>query len=261
MTIGRGRPNGARNGHGDAFSAGGGTLESWRHQSDAVAEEGLAKLLETHPLVGDTVRAHELRRLRGDFARFLESEQSRDLPSKFMAAEHSFGYAEPAPVELGATTLFVRGRIDRLDVEGKRLVVRDLKTGRAHPRRGAEAGAHPLLDIQIGLYALVMRPMAKALALGLGAAYVYTGVQADRERAFREDIDGLLSATLGWLRIADGLLRERAFTRTPVAEDCTFCPFEPACGNDFHPRVAASLETTSSGALRALRVLRLGDGS
>ncbi len=244
--------------HGEELSARKGTLEVWQGRADAIAEAALASFLESHPLLGEAVRARQLARLQADLRLFLEDEWNAPVPSLFVAAEHAFGYDQPEPVDLGKSTLFVRGRIDRIDVEGRRLMVRDLKTGRAHPRRGEEAEPDPLLDLQIGLYALVAKPMAKKRRLALGASYVYTGAQPSRERAFREDIDALEAATLDWLRVAEGVLRERAFVRTPIEGDCAFCPFVPVCGTGFHARVAELLEAKRRGPLRALRVLKLG---
>jgi len=245
--------------HADGFSERSGSLDHWLAEADEVAEAQLSSLLETYPLLGETVRAHELARLRRDLRRFLEDEWKAAVPSRFLLAEHPFGWGEPSPVDLGKTTLFVRGRIDRIDVEGRRLMVRDLKTGRAHPRRGKECEPDPMLDLQIGLYALVVKAMAKERKLDVGAAYVYTGLHPDRERAFREDIATLETATLGWLRTAEGILRERAFIRSPSQDDCSFCPFAPVCGDDFRPHVAELLESKQRGPLRALRILKLGD--
>ena len=227
---------------------------------DKAAEAGLGKALEAYPLVNHAVRERELVRLRSDLGRFLESEWSADLPAQFVAAEHAFGWDTPETLEIEGAPLFVHGYIDRIDVEGDRLIVRDLKTGRAYARRGDAVGPDVSIDIQIGVYALVARPMAAKRGLDLAAAYVYTGLQADRERAFRDDIADLERATKSWLKIARDLLASGTFPRTPVADDCSFCPFQPACGDGFHASVTHMLATDTRPELVQLRRLKLPEG-
>ncbi|NUP07968.1 MAG: PD-(D/E)XK nuclease family protein [Polyangiaceae bacterium] len=245
--------------HGEAFSARERSVDAWKTEVRNGAQRAMEELLERYPLLGDTVRQQELSRLSGDLDRFLNAEWGAPIPARFVEAEYAFGFSEPAPVEVDGGKLFVRGFIDRIDAEGPRLMVRDLKTGSPHPRRGDEAEPQPLLDIQIGLYALMVRPMAAAQGLGVGAAYVYTGLHGDRERAFRDDIGALESSTKQWLAIAEALLRQRAFPRTPVPGDCRFCGFAAVCGDSFHPQVAEMFEQTTNEPLRSLRVLKLGE--
>ena len=160
-------------------------------------------------------------------------------------------------VEAAGVDLYVRGFIDRVDIEGSGSSFGTSRRVRSFiPAVAAQAEPVALLDLQIGLYALVARRLAAARKLGLAAAYVYTGLQADRERAFRDDIGVLETAATSWLKTATAVLRERAFVRTPSAEDCGFCAFTAVCGDDFHSQVASMLEPQRRGALRALRVLK-----
>src|SRR5256885_8330745 len=78
----------------------------------------------------------------------------------FVDVERAFG--EDTPVQLavsGGHVVNLKGRIDRLDVEGGRLLVRDLKTGRAKPRDGDQAGATLAVDLQLAVYGLVARQL------------------------------------------------------------------------------------------------------
>ena len=66
-------------------------------------------------------------RLRGDFHQLLDHEWNRGA-TRFVAAEQSFGQPDPVELALGSGSLFVRGRIDRLEVADGHAVVRDLNT-------------------------------------------------------------------------------------------------------------------------------------
>jgi RecB family exonuclease len=138
----------------------------------------------------------------------------------------------------------VRGRIDRLDVEGPRTLVRDLKTGRAHPRLGKAKNPDPALDLQIAIYGLVAQALADEwnIPKRVAVAYAYIGRSGAVERAYNDDFHTLLEpAARHWLDVAAGLLADRRFPRTPNAEDCTYCCFRPVCGDAGYARAAALL--------------------
>jgi hypothetical protein len=230
--------------HGTAFCAREGTIEAWIERSDALVEATFTECLEQYPLVGGAVRDTERERLRADFHDLLRHDWSAAGP-RFVAVERSFGRPVPVQISLGARSLYVRGQIDRIDVAHDHILVRDLKTGRAHPRIGDESQPDPVLDIQIAVYGIVARLLASEwqLPTRIASAYTYVGRGAD-ERAWRDDFQTVLEpAARGWLAIAADLLAERVFPRTSDPNDCTFCHFRPVCGGDVYERARRVLRT------------------
>jgi RecB family exonuclease len=236
--------------HGDDFVARKGTLAAWKKKASAIAGQEFDALLATQPLVGRGVVEKERNRLLRDVDSFLSYDWRLPL-DRFVGVEIPFdGIAIPA----GAGELHVHGRIDRLDVEGDHALLRDLKSGNDHPRIGKEAGPTPTRDVQLGLYSLVARKMAKQwkIPAKLQAAYVYP--RRSDERAFRDDHVELEKATKAWLGIAHGLLDARAFPPSPSKEDCKFCPFRVTC--DGQERAAAAEE--AEGAVADFFALKAG---
>jgi len=141
--------------------------------------------------------------------------------------------------------------------------VRDLKSGKAYPRRGDEAGPTAQRDVQLGLYQLAAARLAPAWKTPrkVIAAYAYASGRGEaEERAFRDDPEALEQATLGWLAVAGRLLETRAFPSTPDAGDCGFCPFVPVCGDQAARRAAEGLaQAEDDGALARFRALKLGE--
>src|SRR5262249_19351433 len=134
------------------------------------------------------------------------------------------------PVE--GRSLYLRGRIDRIDVTAGKALIRDLKTGRPYHRIAKEADPDPVRDTQIALYGLVAAQLAHEwqIPTRVAAAYSYFGRGA-AEREFRDDFhEALEPAALKWLRVAVGLLAERQFPRTPDPEDCRYCAYRVVCG-------------------------------
>lgn len=242
--------------HGASFSARAGSVLEWKATARPILEAALMACVESYPPLSPSIRAAERARLEADVDRFLDAEWGATTPPRFVAAERAFGQDGATTIEVNQSKLHLRGFIDRIDVEGDRVLVRDLKTGRAHPRRGKEKGPVAGVDFQIGVYAEIVKQQPEAQGKQVVAAYVYTSDDADRERSFRDDADALSTATHHWVGIAHGLLTRRAFPRTPSPSDCTFCRFKPVCGDDFHARVATALEESGDGPLRAFGRLK-----
>lgn len=235
--------------HGAAICAGDGAREEWLARADRIADRIFGAFLEQYPLVGDDVRAAHRDRLRTDVRELVAADWST---RQFVAVERTFGQPDPVRLELGTRALFLRGRIDRIDVEAGRTLVRDLKTGRVCPRHGKEAAPGHRRDVQIGTYGLVAQTMAVAWGTPqpVGAAYAYFGRRGGgEERDFREDFGATLGpAAREWLGVAAGLLEDRSFPRTPELADCDFCAFRPVCGPDA-PARAAEVLRDARGAL------------
>jgi RecB family exonuclease len=242
--------------HGIAFLSHAESLPAWRERADPFVERAFAELLEAYPLVGDAVRNVERERLRGDLHQLLDHEWNRG-PARFVAAEQSFGQPDPVELALGSRSLFLRGRIDRLEVADQQAVVRDLKTGRAHPRTGKEAGPDHVRDVQIAVYGLVARQLARqwGVPARVGAGYVYVS-RGVEERDWLGDFQTVLEPQAReWLDVAAGLLEARAFPRTSRQEDCAFCAFASVCGDTVYDR-AAGILATGAGPLPRLAALK-----
>jgi len=210
-------------------------LADWLAIADGIVDRAFAALLERYPLVGEAVRDQQRERLRRDVHDLLRYDWEGASDRRFVDVERVFGHPDAVRLTSGDHTLFVRGRIDRIDVEHGRTLVRDLKTGRPHPRIGREAEPDAAIDIQIAAYGMVARALADAWQLPprVAAAYAYVGRGAS-ERAFRDDFHEVLEpAAVDWLRTAADLLAGRAFPRTPRLEDCRYCPFRPVCGDAY----------------------------
>lgn len=235
--------------HGSAFSAHQRTLKAWLAQANKVVRRLFEEFLRQYPLMGGAVRSRQHDRLQGDIHDFLEYDWDKVASRQFVAVERTFGRPTPVELPLGRRSLFVRGRIDRLDVERGRTVVRDLKSARPHPRLGKETEPEPILDIQLAVYGLVTHLLADQWQIPsrISAAYVYIGRGAE-ERSFHDDFHQTLEpAVQAWLEVAATLLEGRLFPRTPNADDCTYCPFRPVCGSKAYTRAARVLADTGMG--------------
>ena len=218
------------------FVARKGTLAAWKKKARAVAAEEFGALRVSQPLVGLGVEEKERNRLYRDLDSFLAYDWGLKL-DRFVGVELAF---DGLTIDAGEGKLNVRGYIDRIDVEDGHGLVRDLKSGRGHPRVGKEEDPTPTRDVQLGLYSLVARKMAKEwkLPAKLQAAYVYPR-NAD-EREFRDDHAELVQATKEWLAVAHGLLAEHSFPPSPSKDDCKYCPFRVTC--DGKDRALAAVE-------------------
>jgi RecB family exonuclease len=222
--------------HGSSFGARLDTLHEWVARATAIADQVFAGFLEQYPLTGDGVRQKERERVRADVRDLVEHDWAGSR--RFVAVERAFGQPVPVPLLAGRRVLHVRGRIDRVDVDGDLTLVRDLKTGRAHHRSGRESDPHPALDLQLAVYGLVARRLAAEWGLPerVGVAYVYVG-RGVEERQYLGDFDTrLVPAAREWLALAADLLAAGAFPRTPVPADCEWCAFAPVCGERVYPR-------------------------
>jgi len=243
--------------HGEAFASKRRSPKHWKKIATALAAEVFEEFLNHYPLAGEYVREQQLRRLVTMFGNYLEDEWEDRPKRAFVATERAFGEQKPVALAAGKRKLWVRGRIDLIEAQNNRTVVRDLKTGKARPRRGADEEPIPTLDLQLGLYAAVVKKLAKQwkVPTRVEVAYVHANDLNGRERAFGDDYPVLAKATKTWLKTATALLSENAFPRTPNSDDCTYCPFNPLCGSGAQAR-AAQLLATSEGSLELLWELK-----
>jgi hypothetical protein len=226
--------------HGADFNARKRTLSAWQKAACDIANEELDGFLERYPLAGPAV----VDQVRETLLRQVKQFIAYDYPKKprtYVGAEVPFGYDPPLALKVGNSKLWVRGSIDRLDTEDGRALVRDLKTGKAHPRRGAEEELTPYLDLQIGVYGLVVKELAKQLGVPttVAAAYAYVDPNEPDERSHRDTFDELATQVREWLAVAHALLKERSFPRSPLPDACTFCAFGLLCPADAAKRFAA----------------------
>lgn len=236
----------------------------WENRAREIIGLALDELVQWFPLDPGALEWHQ-NRLIYDVLEFLRPEWQRDPARAFVDAERAFGWDEPFALTVGGRPLYVRGFIDRIDVEDGTALVRDLKTGRPHPRTGDEAGPTAVRDVQIAVYGLVTRTLAAAwnVPATIGAAYTYAGPWGSEERAFRGgDAAELLREGVRWLELALDLLESRSFPRTPLEDDCGFCSFRPVCGAGATDRARALLEQAPAGSplARFLDLKRRQDG-
>ncbi len=244
--------------HGRPFCAHVGTLERWLAAADPIVEHHFEAFLEQYPLAGDRVRAVQRERLREDVRDLLRAEWELG-PRHFVAAERTFGAPVPVRLPLGPRALFLRGTIDRLDTDGRRTLVRDLKTGRVVRRVGADAAPDPVGDLQIAVYGLVAQHLAAEWGMPATVGVAYVGRHGD-VRGFVDDFATVLApAAREWLALAADLLAARLFPRTPVPADCQYCRFRPVCGEQASERAARVL-AAGGGPLARFRSLKAGAG-
>ncbi len=247
--------------HGSAFSSRARSLADWKVDADAVADAVFVEFVKAYPLVGEAVRRLQRERLRHDLRELLDWDWKRPPTRRLIAAERDFGRPDPVQLKFGETTLFVYGRIDRIEVDGARTIVTDLKTGKPKHRSGGLAGPDAATDLQLALYGLAARNLASEWKLPrkVSGAYLYIGASAPAERAFETDFDEALEpAAQTWLSVAVGLLSDRIFPRTSIQKDCQYCDFQPVCGDAVYKRSGELLEGVE-GSLGAFGVFKTGD--
>jgi hypothetical protein len=206
----------------------------WKQKADTVVDRQFKLFLEEYPLLSGRVRDQQRERLFRDFVRLLEFEWDYRQDLKFRAAEFRCGFPDPICLDLAGRRLFVRGVIDRLDELKGRLFIRDFKSGKGRPREKDEAGPTAVLDSQLAVYALIMNALHKKdpkrwPKVG-GVAYFYPDPRGATERLFSDDLDKLLEKGRDWLAALADLIEGRQFPRTDNEDDCQYCPFVPACG-------------------------------
>jgi RecB family exonuclease len=241
--------------HGTEFCAHKNSLRHWLEVADRLVDSVFAEFLKEYPVIGGGVRAQQKQRFKRDIHELLEHDWEQ-VKNASVLTEKSFG--DPVPVELrvGNNVLYLRGRIDRIEITKQKAVIRDLKTARARPRVGNATDPDPAVDLQIAVYGLVAEILAKEWKLPgkIEVGYAYLG-----GARFFEDFQTVLKpAGIRWLEIAAGLLNERQFPRTPNKDECTYCPFKPVCGDGVYDRTLVQL-TNSTGAVAAFAALKLAD--
>jgi RecB family exonuclease len=240
--------------HGAAFCRKERTLDAWKKLAVSFVDAAFAEFLLGYPLPGKGVQGAHRSRIERDFMSLLELDWAEDLT--FVAVERAFGVAEPFSLPAGKERLHLRGYIDRLDTRGKTTVVRDLKTGRAKPREPGDFRVGR--DVQIAVYGLVAREQAEAWGTpsGIHASYVHPSDENQKACVFPDGPE-LLQHGEEWLGLSAGLLTARAFPRTPIDEDCTYCAFKAVCGPHARERATAVL-AGAKGAVAELRTLKMG---
>ncbi|HET9619799.1 MAG TPA: PD-(D/E)XK nuclease family protein, partial [Kofleriaceae bacterium] len=222
--------------HGAAFGTRAHDLAHWLARGDELARAQLAAFVQHYPLLGASAYDAAERRLRRDVRTFLSDDWQGGILRRLAASERTFGEERGIEIVTRAGPLYVHGRIDRIDIEGERTLVRDLKTGRAQPRTHKRAAPDPALDLQLALYVIVTEQLAATWGLpaNVVGAYTYVDALAERTRSFREDPAQLRAAGAHWLDVARTQLGEHRFARTGDGDACRSCPFAPVCGRPEH---------------------------
>ncbi|HZP41967.1 MAG TPA: PD-(D/E)XK nuclease family protein [Candidatus Binatia bacterium] len=230
--------------HGRAFCARERTLDAWTRVAWAIGEAAFEAFLGEYALADDGTVAAQKARLRRDLGDQLRAAWRDGAPAELVGVEQGFA---GVPVALdGGGTLWVQGRIDRIERTADGLVIRDVKSGKS--KVGEETSV--ALDLQIALYALVAPDVVPGAPVG-SAGYVYSVRAGDAERAFAGPaLRELTAAARGWLGLAAELLETRSFPHAPDDEACRYCDFAAVCG-DAAATVARKLAGAPAGSLAA----------
>ena len=204
----------------------------------------------------------------------IQRELIETLPTKI---EFSFGGAEGNPLGLG--DLRLTGRVDRLDLDEAEglLAVYDYKTGSAET--GINDPQYPPRNLQLPLYALAARRLYdREGAMSLRAAEIrlhekYRNISPDdpaqktpHKGAVQEKVavgkpnrawvvsDDFTKRMLEFVEVAvqelwDGIVT--GIFHPPVdykGDDCKYCDFRPACGEDFQAHRLCRLPGEGGGA-------------
>jgi RecB family exonuclease len=224
-----------------------GNLDEWLEAGAEIAAKVLAETVQRYPLWGSAALDRERCRLQHQIAALIRYEWQRPQ-GQFLASEWRFGEPHALAIPLHAagaapaTTIYLRGSIDRIDaLPDGGLSVRDLKTGFLMELQ--RQSLNPGRDLQLGTYVLVLEQLGFAGRNRVDeAAYVYVSETGCGERRFAgDDLAALRLRTREWLQVAHTLLSQGVLPRTPHAWDCRYCPFVPACGKTAQQRSAEKL--------------------
>ncbi|HXG51502.1 MAG TPA: PD-(D/E)XK nuclease family protein [candidate division Zixibacteria bacterium] len=231
------------------------TLSHWQRVAERLVDRVFETFLGRYPLAGEGVRTQQRARLGRDVRDLLQRDWEQ-LKNARVIVEKSFGYPDAVSLPAGSETLWFHGRIDRIEIRGRKARIRDLKTARARPRTGKEAEPDPGLDLQIAVYAAVAEILAGKwnLPKQIEAGYAYFG-RPGGERLFEDFPAVLKPAAARWLELAAALLRGRLFPRTPNRADCEVCSFRPVCGDQAQER-ARLLLGGATGTCRGFAALK-----
>jgi hypothetical protein len=238
--------------HGARFGARDGALTKYREQLRALAVERFGSFAQGYPFANRQVHEAQEKAMCDQLDKLLTLDWNEGTAREFVAVERSFGYEAPFSLETEAGGLYVRGKIDKLDRDGRTLLVRDIKTG-AGKARGSEPECNH--DLQLGLYALVAKQLAKAWGTPkrVGVAYIFLRSGEPLRSWIGDDYARLEKKAKEWLATALEVLQRGAFVRSPVPADCEYCPFKPVCESHMH-RAGAVLDDRR--VPRRLRLLK-----
>lgn len=216
--------------HGARLAARDGTGASHLEALRALACQRFDELRTSYPFANEAAARATLEELCDQLTKLFELDWNHEKARTLVAVERAFGFAEECKLETDAGPLYVRGFIDRLDLEGDTLLVRDIKTGKSKPRK-ADDPPDVGVDLQLGVYAAVAKRMARAwnTPSRVGVAYIYLRSGEIERSWIGPDYARLETATQEWLATAREALQHGAFVRSPNPDDCTFCPHKPVC--------------------------------
>jgi ATP-dependent helicase/DNAse subunit B len=219
--------------HGAGFGAREHSLAHHQDALRAVAQECFDELRARHPFASPEAADNVFKTLCEQLTKLADYDWNTPAPRSFVAAERGFGYDEPCVIDTGAGPLYVRGQIDRLDIDGDTALVRDLKTGKSKARQPPEV-PDPAIDLQLGLYARVVEGHAVSWGVPskLGVAYVYLKKGEIERRWAASEYATLRAATDSWLAAARDTLESGAFVRSPNESDCQYCAYQPVCATE-----------------------------
>lgn len=206
-----------------------------RAEALAVAARVFARF-EGAGATGDpAVWAARRRAVEARLVRWIEAEAREADGLVPVLLEHAFGGRSGRPplrFSAGGAEVAVRGRIDRVDADGRRLRVLDYKNARADPKRRAllDPGAFGVTSFQIPVY---LAAAARELP-GRESLSATIGLLRDAERLppFEGNAAELLAGPLGEplaAAVVGTVERARAGRFPIVSRDCERCDFGAVC--------------------------------
>ncbi len=241
--------------NGPAFSGRRETLDKWLSSAVLEANRVFDQYLETTPLTSEGVRRAQRERVIEDVKRFVRHDWSQPQ-ADFVDVERPFNGVVWRDAN-DRLHLHLRGRIDRIDAHASRVtIVRDVKTGKPHPRAEDEA-PDVARDLQLAVYSYVARASTHdwKTPQRVSAEYVYVGPRGIVRRSWNNREDILAAAGDDWLSLAAELMTAGTFPRTTDPDDCRYCSFQPTCGEERHVTAARAL-VGASGVLKRFADLK-----
>ena len=174
---------------------------------------------------------------------------------------------EPIPVRLpDDTTLYVRGRVDRIDEAGggavRSYVIWDYKTGSAWKYKQADPfrqGRVVQPAVYVAMVGHCLKKAVKGKTQVTQFGFFFPG-RRERGNRIQWTPDGLAAGSQVLARLVE-IVRNGAFLATDEKKDCNYCDYATICG-DVQTLSAASKEKLANAAnamLKPFRELR-GDG-
>jgi len=196
----------------------------------AIAEQEMKKIEHEVPVPSPAAHLAEKRRLLAECAIFLKTETAEG--GRPLLLEIPFGLREDedaVPLDTGARTVTLRGRIDRIDDCGDGAVaVWDYKSGAvtSNPKKPLDRGR----DIQHAVYAHAAREILQRRGMPPRAVTAGYYALSEREQGRRLQMPDCSAELPQVIALLDELRATQVFPHSSDVRSCDACRFQPVCG-------------------------------